>query len=287
MQLRNDDALSPIDDEGPILGHQRNFAEENFLFLDVADGFVAGLGILIENREPDGDLQRSRVSHAALLALGHVVFELQAHGIAAAVAEGDDILIERSAAMAEHIAQMERIRLDGRAARGIAASGAQMVQALQVAALALPVADRVIDEFELAQPAKIGDRENAFENALETGIVALARQQVHLQEPLVGFFLNLDQVRDRDRSFNLRKINSLAVRNMFRGLHDPKSSVPIGRRQAVRLPPVNQNKKARQCEYTSGEVCARRAKPSGSSDELPCRSRSSKFTFASYGAFSS
>src|SRR5580704_3849675 len=179
---------------------------------------------------------------------------------------------------------MERIRLDGRAACRVAASGAQMVQTLQVSALALPIADRVIDKFELAQSTKIGDREDAFENALEPGIVALARQQIHLQESLVGFLLHLDQVRDRDCSFNFRKINSLAVRDMFRGLHDPKSSVPIGRRQAVRMPPVNQNKKARQCEYTSGEVCARRAKPSGSSDELPCRSRNSKFNFARYGA---
>ncbi len=287
MQLRYDDALRAVDDEGAVFRHQRNFAEENFLFLDVADGFYAGFGILIENREPDGDLQRSRVGHAALFALSHIVFELQADGIAAAVAKGDDVLVERSAAMAEHVPQVERIGLDGRSARGIAAGRPQVVQAFQVSALALPVADRVIDKFELAQAAKIGDRENALKNALETGVVALAGEQVHLQEPLIGFFLDLDQIRDRDRSFNLRKIDSLTIRNMFRGLHDPKSSVPSGRRQAVRMPPVNQNKKARQCEYTSGEVCARRTKPSGSSDELPCRSRDSKFTFASYGAFSS
>ena len=85
-----------------------------------------------------------------------------------------------------------------------------MVQALEVAALALPVADRVIDKFELAQTAEIGDRENAIENALETGIFTLARQQVHLQEPLIRFLLDLDQVRDRDRSLDLREIYSFA-----------------------------------------------------------------------------
>ena len=60
-----------------------------------------------------------------------------------------------------------------------------MMQALQVAALAFPIADGVIDEFELAQPPKIGDRKNAFENAFETSVVAFTGQQVHLQEPFV------------------------------------------------------------------------------------------------------
>ena len=122
-------------------------------------------------------------------------------GIAAAVAEGDDVLVEGAAAVAQHVAQMERIGLDGRAASRIAAGGAQMVQPLQVSALALPVADGVIDEFELAQAAEIGDRENALENAFETGIVAFARQQVHLQKPLIRFLLDLDQIRESGSRF--------------------------------------------------------------------------------------
>ncbi len=161
MQLRNDHALGAVDDEGAVVGHQRNFAEEDFLLLDVADGLVAGFGVLVVNGQPDGDLERRGVGHAALFALGHVVFQLQPHGIAAAVAERDDVLVERSAAVAQHVAHVERIGLDGGAAAGIAAGGTQVVQTLQVAALALPVADRVIDELELAQPAEIGNRENA------------------------------------------------------------------------------------------------------------------------------
>src|ERR1700687_5784294 len=101
---------------------------------------------------------------------------------------------------------MKGVRLNRRAARRVPASRAQMVQALQVSALALPVADGVIDELELAQAAKIRDRENAFEYALETGIVALAGQQIHLQKALVRLLLNLDEVRDRNRSLDLRKI---------------------------------------------------------------------------------
>src|SRR5262249_37738869 len=116
VQLRNNHALGSVNDERAILGHQRNFAKEHFLFFDVADGLVAGFGIFVVNRQPDGNLKRRSVSHAALFALGHVVFQLQTDGIAAAVAESNDVLVKRSAAMAENIAQMERIGLNGRAA---------------------------------------------------------------------------------------------------------------------------------------------------------------------------
>ena len=41
VQLRNDDALGAVDDERAVVGHQRNFAEEDFLFLDVANALLA------------------------------------------------------------------------------------------------------------------------------------------------------------------------------------------------------------------------------------------------------
>src|SRR5438046_2536765 len=82
-----------------------------------------------------------------LLTFDDVVLQLQAHRVAAFVAERDDVLVERAALVAQHIARMKRIGFDGGAAAWIAASRAQVVQAFQVAALALPVANRVIDEF--------------------------------------------------------------------------------------------------------------------------------------------
>ena len=151
VQLGNDDALGAVDDEGAVVGHQRNFAEEDLLLLDVADGLGAGFGILVENGQPDGHLERGGIGHAALFALGHVVLQLQADRVAAAVAESDDVLVERSAAVAQHVADMERIGADGGAAAGIAAGGTQVVQPLQVAAFAFPVADGVIDKLQLAQ----------------------------------------------------------------------------------------------------------------------------------------
>ena len=171
--------------------------------------FGAGFGIFGVNREADGDLERRGISHATLLALGHVVFQLQADRVAALVAERDHVLVERSAMVAEDVAGVERIGLDGGAASRVAAGGTQVVQPFQVAALALPVADRIIDEFQLADAAEIGDREDGSENRLQTDVVALVRQQIHLQKPLVRILLDFDQIRDRNRSLDLGEINPL------------------------------------------------------------------------------
>ena len=67
----------------------------------------------------------------------------------------------------------------------IAAGGTQVMQPFQVAALAFPVADRIIDELQIADAAKIGDRKNGIENGLQPGVFALIGQQIHLQKPLV------------------------------------------------------------------------------------------------------
>src|SRR5258708_1836743 len=61
----------------------------------------------------------------------------------------------------------------------------QMVQPFQVAALAFPVADRIIDELQVAHTAEIGNRENTIEYGLQADVLALVGQQIHLQEPFV------------------------------------------------------------------------------------------------------
>ena len=144
-------------------------------------------------------------------------FNCKPDRVAALVAERDHVLVERAAMVAKHVARMERIGADGGAA--IPAGGPQMVQAFQVAALALPVADRVIDELQLADAAKIGDREYRTENRLQAGIFPLVGKQVHLQEPLVRILLNLDEVRNRDRSLDFRKINSLGGGTAVLNIH--------------------------------------------------------------------
>src|SRR5208283_4274972 len=143
VQLADDNALGAVDDEGAVLRHQRNVSEEDFLLFDVADGAGAGLGVLVPDGKPHGDLERSGIGHAALLALGHVVLQLQADWIAALVAEVGRIRVVRAAFVAEHFAGMERVGNHRRSA--VFASGAEVVQAFQVSALALPVADGVVE----------------------------------------------------------------------------------------------------------------------------------------------
>ena len=179
--------------------------------------FFCVSGILGVDGQPDGDLERSGVSHAALLALLHVVLQLQADRVAALVAERHHVLVEGAAMVAENVAGVERIGADGGAAT--AAGGAQVVQTFQVAALALPVADRVIDELQLADAAEIGDRKDRVENGLQADVVALVGQQVHLQKALVRVLLNLDQVRDRDRGLDFGKINSLGSSAVMLSIH--------------------------------------------------------------------
>src|SRR5207247_9897462 len=49
------------------------------------------------------------------------------------------------------------------------ASDPEVLQALQLAALALPVADGVLDELERACLAEVGNRENGLEDRLQPG----------------------------------------------------------------------------------------------------------------------
>src|SRR5207244_10961242 len=164
--------------------------------LDVADGLHAGFGILVPDHQPDRHLERHGVGHAALLALVDVVLQLQADGVAADVADVTASLVRLAAARAEHLTVAVRIRDQRRAA--VAARLAEVVQPLELAALALPVADRVLDELERRVLAEVADREDRLEYRLETRILPLARQTIHLQETLVGLLLDLDQVRDRN-----------------------------------------------------------------------------------------
>ncbi len=209
VQLADDHALGAVNNERTVLRHQRNVAEENFLLLNVANRAVAGLRILVPDRQTHRDLQRSGIGHAALFALGHVVLQLQANRVAALVAEVRSVRVVGAALVAEHFAGMERVGDHRRSA--ILTSGTQVMQTFQVSALALPVADGVIDELELRYVAEVGNRKHRLKYRLQSAVFALARQLVHLQEAIVGTLLNLDQVRDLDGCWNFGKIKTFTV----------------------------------------------------------------------------
>ena len=65
--------------------------------------------------------------------------------------------------------------------------------------LLLRVLDGEADEVERAGLPEIAEGEHAGEDRLQTGVLALLRKEVHLQESLVRLLLNLNEVRNRDR----------------------------------------------------------------------------------------
>jgi hypothetical protein len=138
---------------------------------------------------------------------------LHADRVAALGAEVGCIGVVRAALGAKHFAGMERIGDYGSAA--VLTSGAQVMQSLEVTAFALPVPDCVIDKLQLGYAPEIGDREHRLEYRLQTRIVALTRQTVHLQEAVIGTLLHFDQIRNLNRCRDLREVESLAEGNFL------------------------------------------------------------------------
>src|SRR5690606_8684280 len=66
VQLRNNDALGAVDDEGTVFGHERDLAHVHFLFLDLADRGAAGLAV--HQHQANLGAQRRRVRQPTLLA---------------------------------------------------------------------------------------------------------------------------------------------------------------------------------------------------------------------------
>ncbi|VDM15228.1 unnamed protein product, partial [Wuchereria bancrofti] len=67
VQLGNDHALGTVDDEGTVLGHERNFAHVHFLLFDVLDRFVRRF--FVENDQTYFHAQRHGEGHATQDAL--------------------------------------------------------------------------------------------------------------------------------------------------------------------------------------------------------------------------
>src|SRR5690606_35388919 len=74
VQLGNDDALGAVDDEGAVLGHERDLAHVHFLLLHVLDRLARRLAVV--DHQAHGHAQRRAVAHAALAALALVEHRL-------------------------------------------------------------------------------------------------------------------------------------------------------------------------------------------------------------------
>ncbi len=76
VHLRDDDPLGAVDDEGALVGHERDVAHVDVLLLDVLDRARAGLFIRLEHDQAQLDLQRRGIGHVALDAFLDVVFRV-------------------------------------------------------------------------------------------------------------------------------------------------------------------------------------------------------------------
>ena len=72
MQLRHDNAFGTVNDKGTVVGHERQFAHENFLFLDVLDNLAARRRCLVINDQTRQHAQGCCESQTANLAFAFV-----------------------------------------------------------------------------------------------------------------------------------------------------------------------------------------------------------------------
>src|SRR2546425_7813295 len=92
-----------------------------------------------------------------------------------------------------------------------------------MAALAFPISESVIDNLELRNIAEIGNGKPRVENRLQTGVVTLAGQAVHLKEAVVRALLYLDQIRNLNRGGNFGKIKAFTKGIILRHSDDSNS----------------------------------------------------------------
>ena len=142
VQLADDDPLGPVDDEEPVIGHQGDVPEKDLLLLDVPNRPVVGVGVLVPDHQPDGDPERNRIGHPPLLALVQVVLDVELNRIAAVVATLHLVGISGAATAAGNVLDAVRVHHQGIAATD--AGAPQILDPLEIPALALPVPDGVV-----------------------------------------------------------------------------------------------------------------------------------------------
>src|SRR5262249_21346363 len=76
------------------------------------------------------------------------------------------------------------------------------------------VPDGELDEVERAGLPEVAEREDGGEDRLQSGILALLGEEVHLQEAVVRLALHVDEIRQRHVAANLREV--VANRLLFR-----------------------------------------------------------------------
>ena len=218
VQLRDDDALGAVDDERAVLGHQRDVAEVDLLLLDVADGLGARSPGPCSTRRggwsPSGARRRScRVP-------GTRPRRTCASGRPSCRRRRTRRRWLRSTVPhCGHSTSRSPYGIDDELVAAAGARLAEVLEALEPAALAFPVPDGILDELERGVLPEVADREDGLEHRLEADVFPLVREPVHLEEPFVRPLLDLDQVRNRNRGLDLREVDALAIDVLRKAVH--------------------------------------------------------------------
>ena len=96
VQLRDDDALGAVDDEGAGLGHERQFAHVDFLLAHVLDDLGAGRSVLVVDHQPQQHAQGRGKGRAAQMTLALVehwiaqaILDILQDGVARVALDGE------------------------------------------------------------------------------------------------------------------------------------------------------------------------------------------------------
>ena len=237
VELRDDDALRPVDDEGAVVRHEGDVAEVDLLLLDVPDrpllrGALPRRGVLlVEDLEAERHLERHGVGEPALLALGDRERQAELDRRPADLVDRDLVRVRVAAGLALDPVRARVLHPHRRAA--VLAGEPQVLDPLEPAAPRRPLADAVGDVLERAGLAEVGEGEHAAEDGLQTDVRPLRGEQVHLEEVLVGPPLDVDQVRQGQEGLDLAEIVSGVLP---RGEHavSHSSGLPSAERRVTR-----------------------------------------------------
>ena len=210
LELADDDPLDAVEDERPLLGHERDVAEIDFLLLDVLEPLGLGRRVLFPGHELDLELERDGVGVAFLDALHRRVLDPETDAVAAVLAERQLDLPGRAAERADFLLGELHPRGEERLA-GVAL-GPGVLDPLEPAALALPGPDGIAEELQLRRFLEVGDGEDILQRGLEAGVLALFGQELHLEELRVGLGLDVQKVGHREDGLDLREVDPLAER---------------------------------------------------------------------------
>ena len=209
VQLADDDTLGAVYDERAVFGHQRDVSKVDFLLLDVPDGLAVGFGVLVPDHQSHRDLERNRKGHPALLAFLHRVLDVKLHRTPAELASRVfDLVFSAAVPAGAAFGIVGTVYNDPVALHTVRS---QVVEALEISTLALPVSDRVLHKLERRRAAKVVNRENRIKNRLQPDVLAFRGRDVHLQKAMIGLPLDFNEVWNGDARMNLGKIHPVPI----------------------------------------------------------------------------